>query len=91
MRDYEDMSKQELITLVKRLSMQHEQWRTAYIEKSAEKCELLDEIIRLREDIMCLPCVQRELDMKRRMLESIDQMEMVYKPTVRDETMTEDE
>ena len=91
MRDYEDMSKQELITLVKRLSMQHEHWRTACIENGRELAELYDEIIRLREDIMCLPCAQRELDMKRRMLESVDQMKMVYKPTVRDETMTEDE
>ena len=26
-RTYEDMSKQELITLVKRLSVQHNEWR----------------------------------------------------------------
>ena len=27
-RTYEDMSKQELITLVKRLTVQHDEWRS---------------------------------------------------------------
>jgi hypothetical protein len=36
MRDYEDMSKQELITLVKRLSEQHNEWRNETIELREE-------------------------------------------------------
>lgn len=36
MRDYEDMSKQELITLVKRLSKQHDEWRDETIELREE-------------------------------------------------------
>ena len=39
-RTYEDMSKQELITLVKRLSMQHEEWRG----KALEYADLLKEL-----------------------------------------------
>ena len=31
-RTYEDMSKQELITLVKRLSIQHNEWRSKALE-----------------------------------------------------------
>ena len=31
-RTYEDMSKQELITLVKRLAVQHDEWRSKALE-----------------------------------------------------------
>jgi hypothetical protein len=36
MRDYEDMSKQELITLVKRLGEQHNEWRNETIDLREE-------------------------------------------------------
>ena len=39
-RTYEDMSKEELITLVKRLSKQHDEWRS----KALEYADLLTDV-----------------------------------------------
>tara|TARA_R100000808_G_scaffold10990_1_gene28721 strand:+ start:14889 stop:15203 length:315 start_codon:yes stop_codon:yes gene_type:complete len=42
-RTYEDMSKQELITLVKRLSMQHEEWRGKALEYAEQPRVTIDD------------------------------------------------
>jgi len=59
-RTYEDMSKQELITLVKRLAKQHDEWREQveyfkglvdhYKDELLKAMEMSDEAKRLREE-----------------------------------------
>ena len=44
-RTYEDMSKQELVTLVKRLTKQHDEW-SAEAKRLHYKCEKLEWIVR---------------------------------------------
>tara|TARA_R110000851_G_scaffold178736_3_gene325663 strand:- start:346 stop:555 length:210 start_codon:yes stop_codon:yes gene_type:complete len=46
-RTYEDMSKKELVTLVKRLTKQHDEWSAAYMKASIEAKRLREGIKRI--------------------------------------------